>query len=178
MIQFTAEILKFKEQGEKTGWTYIEIPAEIAQKLKPGSKKSFRVKGKLDNYAIEKVALLPMGEGDFIIPINAAMRKGIRKTKGATIKVSLEEDPRGIEINAEFMDCLADEPKALKFFNSLSKSHQTYFSKWIDSAKTDATRAKRIAESVNGLAQGKDFGRMLRERNNGDNYYARWDEER
>ena len=32
--------------GEKTGWSYIEIPAAIAQQLKPNYKKSFRVKGK------------------------------------------------------------------------------------------------------------------------------------
>src|SRR5947208_3349524 len=76
MVEYTMVILKFDEQGEKTGWTYIEVPADIAQQLKPGNKKSFRVKGKLDNYAIKKVALLPMGEGNFIMPFNAGMRKG------------------------------------------------------------------------------------------------------
>ena len=45
MIHFNAVIKKFNEQGEKTGWTYIEIPEEIASKIKPGYKKSFRVKG-------------------------------------------------------------------------------------------------------------------------------------
>jgi len=30
MEQFTATILQFKEQGEKTGWQYIEVPQEIA----------------------------------------------------------------------------------------------------------------------------------------------------
>ena len=38
MIKFTATILKFNEQGEKTGWTYIEIPADIAQQIKPNNK--------------------------------------------------------------------------------------------------------------------------------------------
>ena len=48
MVSYSTTILKFDEQGEKTGWTYIVIPSAIAQKLKPGNKKSFRVKGKLD----------------------------------------------------------------------------------------------------------------------------------
>lgn len=43
-VQFTTTIHKFDKQGEKTGWTYFEIPADLAQKLKPGNKKSFRVK--------------------------------------------------------------------------------------------------------------------------------------
>jgi len=63
MVQFTAVILQFAEQGEKTGWSYVAIPAEIAGKLKPGHKKSFRVKGKLDNYPIRQQALIPMGGG-------------------------------------------------------------------------------------------------------------------
>ncbi|HYJ64643.1 MAG TPA: DUF1905 domain-containing protein [Parafilimonas sp.] len=86
MVKFTTTILKFNEQGEKTGWTYIEIPADIAQQIKPNNKKSFRVKGKLDNYAIKSIALLPMGNGNFIMPLNAAMRKATGKRKGAMLK--------------------------------------------------------------------------------------------
>ena len=55
MIKFSAILLKFQEQGEKTGWTYIEVPARIAQQLKLGNKKSFRVKGYLDDYYFEGV---------------------------------------------------------------------------------------------------------------------------
>ena len=75
MIQFTTTIHKFEKQGEKTGWTYIEIPADIAQQIKPGNKKSFRVKGKLDNYKIAGVSLLPMGGGSFIMAINGCHAK-------------------------------------------------------------------------------------------------------
>lgn len=173
MVNYTARILRFAEMGEKTRWMYIEIPADVAAKLNPGQKKSYRVKGKLDNYPIEKVALLPMGEGTFIIPFNAKMRAGTGKRDGAMLKVSLELDERTIALNAELLTCLADEPEALKFFNTLPKSHQGYFSKWIDTAKTESTKAKRIIESVNGLLQQKNFSEMLRARNGGDNYYAR-----
>ncbi len=177
MITYTTTILRFAEMGEKTGWMYIEIPADVAEQINPGVKKSYRVIGKFDKYKIEKVALLPMGEGTFIIPFNAQMRKGTGKKNGGILKVALELDERTIPINAELIACLEDEPSALKFFKSLPKSHQGYFSKWIDTAKTDATKAKRIAESVNGLLKRKDFGAMLREKNGGDNYYARWREE-
>jgi len=163
MVQYTTEILKFKQQGEKTGWSYIEVPANIAKKLKPGCKVSFRVKGKLDNFPIKQVALLPMGGGDFIIPINATLRRGIKKTKGATLNVQLEEDTNEFTFNADFIACLEDEPEALKFFKSQPGSHQKYFSKWIDSAKTDATKAKRIAMAVNGLARHLNYAEMLRE---------------
>ena len=41
MIRYTTSLLKFDKQGEKTGWTYIVIPADIAQQINPGIKKSF-----------------------------------------------------------------------------------------------------------------------------------------
>ena len=163
MVKFSTTILKFDSQGEKTGWTYIIIPAKIAQQLNPGIKKSFRVKGKLDEFIIEKVALMPMGEGDFIMAVNAAMRKGIRKQKGATLKIELEVDKSPILPPSELIECMADEPEALKYYNSLPQGHRNYFTKWIDSAKTDATKAKRIALVIKTMLRKMDFGAMLRE---------------
>jgi len=162
MIQYTTTIHRFEKQGEKTGWTYIEIPADIAQKLKPGNKKSFRVKGKLDEYRISGVSLLPMGGGSFIMPINGTMRKGIGKRHGAMLKVQLDEDKIGYQLNKDLMECLKDEPKALRAFEAMPKSFQNYYSKWIESAKTEPTRTKRIAQTVSTLAKGMSFQEMLR----------------
>ena len=162
MIRFTTTLLKFDKQGEKTGWTYIEIDAELAEKLKPGNKKSFRVKGKLDKFSISSVALMPVGEGDFIMAVNADMRKGIGKSKGAEVNVQLEVDDAPIPLSSDLISCLKDEPDALVFYKTLSKGHQNYFSKWIESAKTEPTKAKRIAQAVNALLKGQHFGIMIR----------------
>lgn len=162
MIQFTTTIQKFAKQGEKTGWTYIEIPADLAQKLKPDNKKEFKVKGKLDTHPVTRVSLLPMGGGIFIMPLNVQMRKAIGKRHGAMLKVQLQEDKSEFVFNPDFMDCLKDDPSAKKFFESLTGSHQRYFSKWIDSAKTEPTRVKRITMAVNALAKKRGYPEMLR----------------
>jgi hypothetical protein len=162
MVQFTAVIKKFGDKGEKTGWTYIEIPAEIAEKLKPNNKRSFRVKGSLDNYAFEALALIPMGEGNFILALNASIRKKSRKYKGASLNITIEVDNNPVKLNAELMECLADEPESLSFFNKLTPGHRKYFSNWIDSAKTDATKTKRIAQTLNALSNHQHYGQMLR----------------
>jgi hypothetical protein len=163
MIKYTAPLLKFDEQGEKTGWTYIEVPAALAQKLKPGNKKSFRVKGLLDKHAIKGAALMPMGEGNFIMAINAAMRKGTGKRKGSRLSVQLELDEAPMPVSADLMACLEDEPKALGHFNKMPAGHRRYYINWIESAKTELTKAKRIAMAVNALARGLHFGLMMRE---------------
>ncbi len=170
MVQFVTTILQFEEQAEKTGWTYIHIPVAVAQQLKPGNKKTFRVKGSLDNYLFKGIALMPMGGGDFIMALNATIRKEIKKRKGAMIRVQLEVDKSPVLPPAEFIDCLVDEPKALAFFNKLPKSHKNYFIKWIESAKTEPTKTKRIAQAVNALSKGCQFGPMIRNlQNNGMN---------
>jgi hypothetical protein len=164
MISFTTTILKFGKQGEKTGWTYIEIPQDLADKLKPGFKKSYRVKGTLDKLEIKGISLLPMGGGSFILVLNAATRKALAKKQGAMLKVKIEEDKAPFRMNRDFMTCLNDEPAAKKFFSSLPGSHQRYFSKWMDDAKTIETRAARIARAVNALARNMGFAQMLREK--------------
>ncbi|MBI3138951.1 MAG: DUF1905 domain-containing protein [Sphingobacteriales bacterium] len=162
MVRFTTTIHKFGQKGEKSGWTYIEIPADIAGLLKPGNKKEFKVKGRLDNYAIKRVSLIPMGGGLFIMALNAGMRKAIGKKQGGLLSVQLTEDKSDFVFNPDFMDCLADEPAALSFFQSLTGSHQRYFSKWIDSAKTDPTKTGRIAQAVNALAKKWGYADMIR----------------
>lgn len=162
MLRYTTVLKRFDKQGEKTGWTYIEISAKQAEVLNPGVKTSYRVKGKLDYHPVEKMAIMPMGDGSFIMAINATVRKAIKKQKGAELDVQLEVDKEPVKIDKEFMSCLKDEPAALKNFQALAKGHQNYFSKWIESAKTEPTKAKRIAMAVNALEKGWGFPEMLR----------------
>lgn len=162
MIRFTTRILQFQEMGEKTGWSYIRVSAAQAQQLKPGNKKSFRVKGKLDDLAVEKMALIPMGEGHFILALKASVRKALRKQKGDSLTVELDVDKAVIKPPKELMECLADEPAALAYFTSLPKSHQNYFGSWIRAAKTEGTRTKRLACAVDAMAKKMNFGEMMR----------------
>jgi hypothetical protein len=162
-IQYITTIEKFGPMGEKTGWTYILIPEKLAQELLPGNKKSFRVKGKLDNWAFKQLALIPMGEGDFILAINAEIRKYIKKQKGAKLSVQMQVDKSEIAISADLLECLEDEKAAKAYFNKIPGSHQKYYSRWIESAKTLETKAKRIALAMKALSRQMDYGTMIRE---------------
>lgn len=168
MIQFTTIIEKFDKKGEKSGWTYIEISASQAKKLKPDSKLTFRVKGSLDQFKFEKVAILPMGEGNFIMPLNATMRKAIAKKQGDKLKVVMEVDQRKMIISPDLIVCLKDDPEAMKFFTSLRSSHQLYFSKWIESAKTAQTKTRRIATCMVAFSKRLGFSEMMRSSRNQD----------
>jgi hypothetical protein len=163
MIKFRTTIERFDKQGEKTGWTYIQISAGLAKKINPGVKVGYRVKGKLDQFSFEKMALLPMGEGRFILPLKANIRKAIGKRQGDNLTVEMELDQRQILPSADFMKCLKEDTEAMKFFKSLPGSHQRYFSKWIEDAKTVQTKTKRIVMALTAFSKKHGFQQMMRE---------------
>jgi hypothetical protein len=167
-ITFDTVLLKYGQNGEKTGWTFIEIPPEVAETLKPGQRSSFRVKGSLDAYPIRQVALIPIGDGTFVIPINVTMRRAIRKEEGARVRVVLEVDDEPFTHSADLLACLADDPPAQAFYDSLAAGHQRYYTKWIESAKTAETKAKRIAQAISGFSMGLGYSKMIRYYKNRD----------
>lgn len=163
VIWFTTTILKFRDKGEMmTNWTYLLITGDQAARMNHLRKTGFRVTGKLDNLAIEKIALQPTGDGNFYMPLNATIRKKLRKEAGATVNVQIAVDQEPPQINAVLLECLQDEPVARANFDALKRSHQLYFSNWVNSAKTAETKANRIAHCVNALAKNYDYGQMIR----------------
>ncbi len=164
MVTFKAEIEHFGVKGEKTGWFYLTVPAAISNQIKADCRKSYRVKGKLDAVEIEGRALTPMGGGDFILPLKKALRMALRKDIGGVIQVSLEEDKDfKIEVPEDLELCLSDEAHLLQNFLKLPKSHQNWYINWLNSAKTEPTRTKRIVKIVSAMDRNLTFSEMMRE---------------
>ena len=97
---------------------------------------------------------MPMGTGILFLPVKAEIRKKIKKDEGDYVHVILYPDNDPLEVPEEMLICLRDEPKALKFFNSLSESERKFYIDWIYSAKRSETKVNRLAQAVNRLAQG------------------------
>ena len=136
------------------------MPAAQAKKLKPG-KKAFRVKGSLDAFAFEKTSLLSMGNGDFFLPVNAAMRKGTGKKAGDKITVAIEIDASKPKLSRNLLQCLKEDPEASEFFKTLSPYMQYYYSTWIESAKSAQTKTRRLVAVVNSLAKKQNYMELM-----------------
>lgn len=162
-VRFKSKLEKLGNMGEKTGWTIAEIPFEIAEKLNPNVKTSYRIKGTIDEILkISQKSILPMGEGNFILPFDAAMRKALKKSGGSEVVFDVEVDTGEFQYSVELIEALDYEDRAKDKFYSLPKSHQKYYSNWVESAKTIETKTRRIAMCVNGLAKGMEYGEMIR----------------
>lgn len=162
-VKFSAIAERFSKMGEKTGWHYIEISEKTAGKIKPGCRKSFRVKGFINEFAINRTALLPMGDGNFILPLNHTIRKNTGIVRGDKVLLQLMADESKFNPDSDFMLCLNEDESAKAYFNTLPPSHRDYYSKWIGDAKTDATKTRRITMALNALSRKMNFGEMLRE---------------
>lgn len=163
MVTFEAEIERFSKMGEKTGWTFVTIPQDIANQIKPDCRKSFRVKGLLDELPVTGMSFIPMGEGDFILALNSSIRKQLKKEEGTKLHLQLEEDKTfKIEMPEDLELCLLEERHFLENFLSLPKSHQNYYINWLNTAKTEPTRIKRLTQIVIAMDKKQNFSEMMR----------------
>jgi len=137
----------------KGGWTYVRIP-EIT-KDKRAHFGMVKVRGTIDGVEIRKFHIMPMGGGGMFFPVNAAIRKKIKKQEGDRVHIILFPDHEPLEVPEEMMLCLEEEPEALSFFKSLTESEQKFYIDWIYSAKKEETKIGRLAKAINRLLKGR-----------------------
>jgi len=139
----------------KGGWTFARIPEVLQDKTSHFGW--VKVKGSIDGFEIKNYNLMPMGDKRLFLPVKAEIRKKIKKQEGDYIHVILFTDNDPLEIPAELMLCLKEEPVALKFFKTLSEGEQKLYIQWIYSAKKVDTKIERLAKSINKLVKGEKF---------------------
>ena len=162
-VSYSSLLEKYGPDPDKAGWVVLLVPAAIASQVNPGVKKTFRVQGFLNDFSVEQMSVIPIGEGDFILPVKAEIRKKTGTKQGSKITVKLAIDARELELPTDFLAALDEVPEAKECFAGYTLFVRRIYGKWIDDAKTDATKVKRIAMALNALARGLDYGGMLRE---------------
>lgn len=150
LFSFQGSLLLEKFPG-KGGWTFARIPGAVVQKDTPFGWMT--VSGTIDDHALDRYKLMPMGGGNLFLPVKAAIRKTIKKDAGDSVFVSIYSDERPAEIPQEWLDCLELEPQAKMRFFQLSASAQKQVVDHIFEAKTDETKVRRMAEALRKLGK-------------------------
>ena len=75
--------------------------------------------------------------------------------KRPAVAIELDTAPREVPIPADFAAALDAEPAARRTFEGLSYSNKSWHVLQVEGAKTDETRQRRIARSVDLLKQGR-----------------------
>lgn len=133
----------------KGGWTYALIPEIPMEKRFPFGW--MKVQGHIDNFQLDNFKLMPFGNGLLFLPVNAKIRKAIKKEAGDLVHIQLFNDERPQGIPDEIMDCLKDAPKAMSRFFELADWEQKLYIESILDAKKQDTRVERIVKMIEKL---------------------------
>lgn len=153
LVNNTYLLEKFPGKG---GWTYAAIPEIPQNKSNPFGWVT--VKGSIDDYELKKFKLMPMGNGQLFLPVKAAIRKKIKKAAGDRVKIVLYLDESLVAIPQELIDCFTFEAKPIyQTFLSFTDGEQKAYIDWIYEAKTEETKANRIAKMMGRLQRKLKF---------------------
>ncbi len=102
---------------------------------------------------ITSLAELP---GDDVLATKFIEARDRIESKGTAAKRSPRLAPKPeLSVPQDFAAALRDSPQAKATFAAFPPSQRREYVEWISSAKQDATRAKRLATSIEWLAEGK-----------------------
>lgn len=115
-----------------------------------------RVKGTMDGVPF-KGTLLPAGAGNHFVVVNKELREEIGKEAGDGVRITMDLDTSPVTINIpkDFGRALESRPSARAQFERIAPSRRKAYVRWIEGAKAQETRSRRIARAVTMIARGE-----------------------
>jgi Bacteriocin-protection, YdeI or OmpD-Associated/Domain of unknown function (DUF1905) len=94
--------------------------------------------------------------GEFLVGLSRAVRDAAGVAAGDTVSVALELEtaPRELDLPDALTQALAADPAARAAFDRLAFTHRKEFARWIDEAKRDETRQRRVAQALTMIREG------------------------
>ncbi len=133
--------------------TGIVVPDEVVAALGAGKRPPVVVTIRGYTY---RNTIAVMG-GQFMVGVSAEHRAGAGVAGGDEVDVDIELDtaPRVVTVPPDLAAALDAEPAARRTFDALSYSNKSWHVLQVSGAKTDETRQRRIAKSVEVLKTGR-----------------------
>jgi hypothetical protein len=95
--------------------------------------------------------------GEFMVGLNREVREGAGVAAGDTVTLELALDtvPRTVEVPPALAEALDSDPEAKAAFEGLAFTHRKEFARWIDEAKREDTRRRRVTQAVEMIRTGR-----------------------
>jgi len=102
-----------------------------------------------------RAALEPNVSGGRSLRVNKAMSNGAGASAGDAVNLAILGPERAPTVPADLRVVLTPSPEAMAMWKDLTLDARRVWIRWIESAKTSETRARRIARTVEQLSSGK-----------------------
>ncbi|WP_020575925.1 YdeI/OmpD-associated family protein [Actinopolymorpha alba] len=131
--------------------TGVPVPEDVIDGLGGGRRP--RVNVTLNGYAFQ--TSLGTMSGEVMIPVSAGIRSaaGVAAGDRLDVEVELATEPARVAVPEDLRAALAAEPEAHAFFDGLTSSQQRGYTEWIEQAKRDDTRQRRLEQTVEALRE-------------------------
>lgn len=135
-------------------WTFLLLPAAASARLPSRSKVA--VEGRLGRAEFTAV-LEPDGQGGHWLKVPRALREaaGLRAGDAAALELSPAREEPEPRVPADLRRALAAAPAARAQWDRLTPVARRDWIHWLESAKKDDTRTRRIASTCDMLLAGK-----------------------
>ncbi len=147
--------LKFKVKidGREAGVVAAITPPVNAPEFF-GTRARVPVRGTINGFPFRS-SLMPMS-GCHMMPVNKILRDGAGVKPGDMVEVAMERDDeeRTVEAPAVLKKALAKNKEAKGNWGKLSFTHKKEMANWIEQAKQEETRVRRLAKVVSVLEKG------------------------
>jgi hypothetical protein len=132
---------------------YFIVPFNVPEVY--GTKAQVKVRGTIDGYPY-RGSIANMGEGH-CMGVKKEIRQAIGKSAGDTVKVVMEIDtePRIVAVPEDFQQAMDNNPTVKEIFDKFSYTHKKEYVEWIEGAKRQETRERRINKAVEQIAGRK-----------------------
>lgn len=117
--------------------------------------KSFPVKATVNGYSWRgRVSRM---RGEFLLGLNKEVRTaaGVEAGEEVEVELQLDAEERTVELPQALALALAADADAKAGFDGLAYSHRKEYARWIDEAKKDETRDRRLAKALEQMREGK-----------------------
>jgi Bacteriocin-protection, YdeI or OmpD-Associated/Domain of unknown function (DUF1905) len=139
-------------QSNKTA-TGIRVPDDVIAAL--GSSRRPPVQVTVNGYTYRTTVAVMNGAFMFGVSADVRTNAGVAGGDEVDVEIVLDAEPREVSVPADLKTALDADPEANRFFQSLSYSHKSAYVLWIESAKKDETRQRRIPEAIRMLQEGR-----------------------
>jgi hypothetical protein len=139
-------------QTDKTA-TGIEVPPEVVEALGAGKRPRVKVTIRGHKYR-SSIAVLG---GRYMVSVSAENRTaaGVAGGDEVDVEIALDTEVREVSVPSDFAAALDGAPAARETFDRLSYSNKSWHVLQVDGARTEETRQRRIAKSVEALREGR-----------------------
>ncbi|MCG2785100.1 MAG: YdeI/OmpD-associated family protein [Anaerolineae bacterium] len=133
-------------------FTFVAIPFSPAEAW--GAKPRYHVTGTINDFPV-RGTLGVLGQ-DYFLRLGAAWMRDSATEIGASVRVRLGlEGPQEENLAPDIVQALTENAHAKEFFDSLPTFYRKNYIRWIESAKRQETRARRVAEMLALLNESK-----------------------